>query len=169
MDEQHIPDPELNDEPDLADGLADVATPDEVPDFPLRDRTDADDLSTIDEILDPADLPDDDELVDPADLSYPGAAEDNPDRWREDPLINEDAPLTDPGTLSDQQLRDETAEERFDDGDSQVPPEVPTIGEAALDVDFDDPTSADEEDGSDDPAHLGGDPLADFDPEDREP
>ncbi|MBP3037616.1 hypothetical protein J2M53_15325 [Arthrobacter sp. zg-ZUI100] len=167
MDEQSIPDPELGDDPVLADGIADVATPDEVADVPLHDLMDADDLSNTDEIVDPADLPNTGEVLDPADLSYPGAAEDNPENWREDPLIDEE-PLNEPGMLSDQTLREETAEERFEDGDAQVPPEVPTIGEAALDVDFDDPASADEEDASDDPAHLGGDPLAAFDPEDRE-
>ncbi|WP_461169947.1 hypothetical protein [Arthrobacter sp. Z1-15] len=156
MDEQSIPDPELGSDPALADDIADVATPDEVADVPLEDLTDADDLSNVDE------------LIDPEDLNYPGAAEDNPDRWQEDPLVKEDPLLNEPGVLSDQTLRDETAEERFEDGQSQVPPEVPTIGEAASDVDFDDPVAADEEDGSDDPAHLGGDPLADFSPEDNE-
>lgn len=156
MDEQSIPDPELGTDPAVADDIADVVTPDEVAEVPLEDLTDADDLSNTDE------------MIDPEDLSYPGAAEDNPDRWQDDPLVNEEPLSDEPGALSDQTLRDETAEERFEEGDSQIPPEVPSIGEAALDVDFDDPTSADEEDASDDPAHLGGDPLADFDPEDRE-
>ena len=159
MDKQSIPDPEPGSESDLSDlsdDFADVVTPDEVAEVPLEDLADADDLSNVDEI------------TDPEDLSYPGAAEENPDRWQEDPLVNGEPLMNEPGTLSDQTLRDETAEERYEDGDSQVPPEVPTIGEAALDVDFDDPTAADEEDASDDPAHLGGDPLADFDPEDRE-
>ncbi|MET4060376.1 hypothetical protein ABIB35_001921 [Arthrobacter sp. UYP6] len=154
MDEQSIPDPELGDDPVLAD-VADVVTPDEVSEIPLNDLTDADDLSSVDEFLDPEGL------------GYPGAAEDNPERWQEDPLVNEEPLMGEPGTLSDQTLRDETAEERYEAGDSQIPPEVPTIGEAANDVDFDDPTAADEEDASDDPAHLGGDPLADFDPEER--
>lgn len=156
MTEQSIPDPELGDDPVLADDIADVVTPDEVSEVPLSDLTDVDDLSNADE------------LIDPEDLSYPGAAEDNPDRWQEDPLVNEEPLMGEPGTLSDQTLRDETERERYEAGDSQIPPEVPTIGEAASDVDFDDPISADEEDASDDPAHLGGNPLADFDPEERE-
>ncbi|MDN3483685.1 hypothetical protein QMA10_17395 [Arthrobacter sp. APC 3897] len=156
MDEQSIPDPELGDDPVLADDVADVVTPDEVSEVPLSDLTDADDLSSVKEFLDPEDL------------GYPGAAEDNPDRWQEDPLVNEEPLMGEPGELSDQTLRDGTAEERYEEGVSQVPPDVPTIGEAASDVDFDDPVAADEQDGSDDPAHLGGDPLADFDSEERE-
>ncbi|WP_104104813.1 hypothetical protein [Arthrobacter sp. 08Y14] len=156
MDEQSIPDPELGDDPVLADDIADVVTPDEVAEVPLSDMVDADDLSATDE------------FVDPEALSYPGAAEDNPDRWQEDPLLSGEASVDDPGMLSDQTLRDETAEERYEEGVSQIPPEVPTIGEAAADVDFDDPVATDEQDGSDDPAHLGGDPLADFDSEERE-
>ena len=156
MDEQSIPDPELDNDPVLDDDMSDVATPDEMAEMPLIDLTDADDLNAIDE------------LADPEVLSYPGAAEDNPDRWQEDPLVNEEPLAGDPGTLSDQTLRDETAEDRFAAGNSQIPPEVPTLGEAAGDVDFDDPTAADEEDGSDDPAHLGGAPLAGFNPGDPE-
>ncbi|WP_104162003.1 hypothetical protein [Arthrobacter sp. ZGTC212] len=156
MDEQSIPDPELGDDPVLADDIADVVTPDEVAEVPLTDMVDADDLSATDE------------FVDPEALSYPGAAEDNPDRWQEDPLLAGEPLANEPGLLSDQTLRDETAEERYEEGASQIPPEVPTIGEAAADVDFDDPVATDEQDGSDDPAHLGGDPLADFDSEERE-
>ncbi|KAD3456048.1 hypothetical protein GD627_15205 [Arthrobacter yangruifuii] len=148
MTEQSIPDPELGDDPVLADDVAAVATPDELT------------VVSEDELLEQ------DELVDAEDLSYPGAAEDNPDNWQDDPLIREEAPLNEPGELSDQVLRDETAEERFLTGDTQIPPEEPTIGEAANDVDFGDPAVGDDEDASDDPANRGGDPLADFNPED---
>ncbi|MCC3273617.1 hypothetical protein MUK71_01850 [Arthrobacter zhangbolii] len=148
MSEQSIPDPELGDDPVLADDVAAVATPDELT------------VVSEDELLEQ------DQLTDAEDLTYPGAAEDNPDNWQADPLIRGEAPLDEPGALSDQALREETAEERFLDGESQIPPEEPTIGEAASDVDFGDPTVGDEEDASDDPAHLGGNPLADFDPED---
>ncbi|MCC3276331.1 MULTISPECIES: hypothetical protein [unclassified Arthrobacter] len=149
MSEQSIPDPELGDDPVLADDVAAVATPDE--------------LSVVSE----DELLEQDELVDAEDLTYPGAAEDNPDNWQEDPLIRGEEPLNEPGELSDQTLRDETAEERFLTGADQVPPEEPTIGEAANDVDFGDPTVGDEEDASDDPSHRGGDPLADFNPEEQ--
>ena len=147
MSEQSsIPDPELGDDPVLADDVAAVATPDELT------------VVSEDELLKQ------DELVDAEDLTYPGAAEDNPDNWQEDPLVREEAPLDEPGELSDQTLRDETAGERFLDGDDQVPPEEPTIGEAANDVDFGDP---DADDASDDPAHRGGASLEDFDPEEQ--
>ncbi|MCC9205942.1 hypothetical protein [Arthrobacter sp. zg-Y769] len=148
MTEQSIPDPELGDDPVLADDVAAVATPDELT------------VVSEDELLEQ------DELVDAEDLTYPGAAEDNPDNWQEDPLIREEAPLNEPGELSDQTLRDDTAEERFLNGDTQIPPEAPTIGEAANDVDFGDPMAGEEEDASDDPAHRGGDPLAGFNPDD---
>lgn len=117
---------------------------------------------------------------------YPGAAEQNPDRWQEDPLIQDDTvsgeeedflsepALSDqpdsgrPGSgQSDQALRDETERARFEAGDEQVPPEEPTIGQAAADVDFGDTVSADELDSSDDPSHRGGDPLAKFRPQQR--
>ena len=154
MSEQSIPDPELGDDPVLADDVAQVVTPDEV------------------SVVSEEDLLTQDELTDAEDLSYPGAAEDNPDNWREDPLVNEEAPgeteeplLDEPGLLSDQTLRDDTADTRYLEGDTQIPPETPTIGQAADDVDFGDPAVGDEEDASDDPAHRGGDPLADFDPD----
>ena len=63
---------------------------------------------------------------------------------------------------TEQELEDATAEQRFDDGDEQIPPEEPTIGEALADVDFDqdddDPYGAD---GSDDPLNRGGGPEED--------
>ena len=150
MSEQSIPDPELGENPVLANDVADVATPDE--------------LSVVSE----EDLLEEAELTDAEDLSYPGAAEDNPENWRDDPLIKEEPLLDEPGVESDQTLRDETREERFLRGDTQIPPETPTIGEAADDVDFDDPTVADEDDASDDPLNRGGDSLAEFNAEDTE-
>lgn len=69
-------------------------------------------------------------------------------------------PAVDPE--SDQALRDETEEGRYEAGEEQVPPEVPTIGEAADDVDFGEEPVGEEADSSDDPANLGGSPLADF-------
>lgn len=141
--------PDHSDNPALADDLADVVTPDELS------------IVSGDELLD------EDELTDPEDLSYPGAAEDNPDSWQEDPLINEEPFAGQPGAESDQTLRDETQEERYEAGDSQIPPGEPTIGEAAADVDFGDPTGDPMTDGSDDPAHAGGDPLSAFNPDDE--
>jgi hypothetical protein len=100
---------------------------------------------------------------------YPTAAEVDPDNWQQDPLL-QDEPGVSPGRLeeSDQALRDETEEVRFLEGDEQVPPEEPTIGEAAADVDFGDPMSDAEVDASDDEANFGGSPLSQFDPEDLE-
>jgi hypothetical protein len=112
--------------------------------------------------------------------SYEDAAELNPDRWQEDPLLqdepgvggvgsgleanesgaeeNDVAGVGEEGILSDQTLRDETSEERFDHGDEQIPPGEPTMGVAAADVDFG-MMEDDDVDGSDDPANLGGSPL----------
>lgn len=101
--------------------------------------------------------------------SYPEAAENNPDSWREDPLLQDEPAagvVGEEGVQSDQTLRDETAEERFLEGAEQVPPEEPTIGEAAADVDFGDPMDESEVDASDDEANFGGSPLSQFEPED---
>lgn len=100
--------------------------------------------------------------------SYPGAAEENPDRWQEDPLLQGEVSGEEEDFLSDQTLRDETAEARFEAGDEQTPPYEPTIGEAASDVDFGDPMAAEEVDASDDQANFGGSPLSQFEPEDLE-
>lgn len=102
--------------------------------------------------------------------AYPGAAENNPDDWREDPLLQGE-PMADAGEegeLSDQTLRDGTEEGRYLDGAEQIPSEEPTIGEASADVDFGDPADGSEVDGSDDEANFGGSPLSQFDPEDLE-
>ncbi|MCC3283246.1 MULTISPECIES: hypothetical protein [Arthrobacter] len=141
--------PDHSDNPALADDLAEVVTPDEL------------------SVVSGEELLDEDELMDAEDLTYPGAAEDNPDAWQDDPLVNEEPLAGQPGEMSDQTLRDETREERYEEGDSQVPPEEPTIGEAARDVDFGDPTADPLDDGSDDPAHAGGDPLSSFNPDDE--
>ncbi len=99
---------------------------------------------------------------------YPTAAENNPEGWQQDPLLQDEPSATggEEGALSDQTLRDETAEERYLEGAEQVPPDAPTLGEAAADVDFGDPADDSEVDSSDDAAHLGGSPLGEFDPED---
>ncbi len=100
---------------------------------------------------------------------YPQAAENNPDNWDEDPLIRGEQGANDAGLPeSDQELRDETERERYRQGEEQVPPDEPTIGEAAEDVDFPqtgDP-DADAVDASDDPANMGGSPLSEFEPDD---
>lgn len=100
---------------------------------------------------------------------YPGAAENSPDNWRQDPLLQEEpgAESEDPGVESDQALRDETEEERYRNGDEQVPPEEPTIGEAAGDVDFGDPMDEKDVDASNDSANFGGSPLSQFESEDE--
>ncbi|NJC21289.1 hypothetical protein BJ994_000365 [Arthrobacter pigmenti] len=99
--------------------------------------------------------------------SYPTAAETDPDHWDQDPLLQDEPGVQGEGLEeSDQSLRDETEEERFRDGEEQVPPEEPTIGEAAADVDFGDAMTDQEVDASDDDANFGGSPLSQFEPED---
>ncbi len=101
--------------------------------------------------------------------SYPGAAENNPDRWQEDPLLQDEAVSgEEEDFLSDQTLRDETAEARYESGDEQVPPTVPTLGEAVADVDFGEDPTGREADASDDQENFGGSPLSEFDPDDME-
>lgn len=75
---------------------------------------------------------------------------------------------TEAGELSDQTLRDETAEERYRTGDDQVPPAEPTIGEATAEVDFGDAVEDEEVDSSDDPANAGGRPLSRYETEEPE-
>ncbi|WP_026532217.1 hypothetical protein [Arthrobacter sp. H41] len=99
---------------------------------------------------------------------YPEAAENNPDRWQEDPLLQDEpsvAPAGEEGTLSDQTLREETAESRYEQGEEQIPPDEPMLGEAAGDVDFG-MMEEDDVDASDDPANRGGAPLSHLDEED---
>ncbi|MFJ6001540.1 hypothetical protein [Arthrobacter sp. NPDC092385] len=110
--------------------------------------------------------------------AYEGAAENNPDRWQEDPLLQDEPGVTESGDdengvsaigeegyLSDQTLREETAEARYEHGDEQYPPEEPMLGEAAADVDFG-MMEDDEVDASDDPANRGGSPLSAMDEQD---
>ena len=97
---------------------------------------------------------------------YPTAAENDPDNWQQDPLLQDEPGAGTIAEESDQSLRDDTEEARFRDGEEQVPPEEPTIGEAASDVDFGDPMSSEEVDASDDEANFGGSPLSQFEPED---
>lgn len=143
MTEQNLPDEELTV----------VGGDPEIPD----EGVDAVDPGTLDNNLEAA--PD----------QYAEAAENNPDHWDEDPLIRGEQTSNGGGAPeSDQELRDETEEERYRDGDEQVPPEEPTIGEAAQDVDFPQTGEPDAEaaDASDDPANLGGSPLSEFEPDD---
>lgn len=101
--------------------------------------------------------------------SYPGAAENNPDRWQEDPLLQDEAVSgEEQDFLSDQTLRDESAEARYRSGDEQVPPDAPTLGEAAADVDFGENPTGLEADASDDEENFGGSPLSEFEPDDLE-
>ena len=101
--------------------------------------------------------------------NYPGAAENNPDRWQEDPLLQDEAVSgEEEDFLSDQTLRDETAEARYEAGDEQVPPGTPTLGEAVADVDFGENPVGAEAEGSDDTENFGGSPLSEFDPDDLE-
>ncbi|MHA7210332.1 hypothetical protein [Arthrobacter sp. MDT1-65] len=109
---------------------------------------------------------------------YEGAAENNPDRWQEDPLLQDEpgvtgtgsdengvAAIDEEGYLSDQTLREETSEVRFEHGDEQIPPGEPMLGVAAADVDFG-MMEDDEVDASDDPANRGGSPLSAMDEQD---
>jgi hypothetical protein len=110
--------------------------------------------------------------------AYADAAELNPDRWQEDPLLQDEpgvnesgddengvTAIGEEGVLSDQTLRDETAEARFEHGEEQIPPGEPMLGEAAADVDFG-MMEDDDVDASDDPANRGGSPLNAMDQED---
>ncbi len=131
--------------------------------IPGLDQDTADELDSRDaERLDPlkGNSPDD----------YPGAAENNPDNWRQDPLLQEEPGADSENTdvESDQALWDETEEERYRKGDEQVPPEEPTIGEAAADVDFGDPMDEDDVDASNDSTNFGGSPLSQFEQEDAQ-
>ncbi len=92
---------------------------------------------------------------------YPGAAESNPERWRDDPLIEGGEAAPD-GYRSEQYLEDQTDEARYESGEEQIPPDEPTIGEASEDVDFGETPTGDEADGSDDDANFGGSPLGQF-------
>ncbi|WP_028280247.1 hypothetical protein [Arthrobacter sp. H5] len=99
--------------------------------------------------------------------SYPQAAETNPDQWRQDPLLQDEPGAgSEPDPESDQAVRDRSEEDRYNDGEEQIPPDEPTMGEAASDVDFGDPMDDTEADASDDEANFGGSPLSQFEPDD---
>lgn len=100
--------------------------------------------------------------------SYPGAAENNPDRWQEDPLLQDEAVSgEEEDSLSDQTLRDEM-KATSDGAGNEIPAATPTLGEAVADVDFGENPTGPEAEGSDDAENFGGSPLSEFDPEDLE-
>jgi hypothetical protein len=100
--------------------------------------------------------------------SYPGAAENNPDRWQEDPLLQDEVSGEEEDFLSDQTLRDDMAATRDGAGNEQVPAATPTLGEAVADVDFGEDPTGREADASDDQENFGGSPLSEFEPDDLE-
>jgi hypothetical protein len=102
--------------------------------------------------------------------TYEGAAELDPDHWRDDPLIEgEDAEeseeparvdLDHPDVPSEQEERDEMEEDRYEQGEEQIPPYEPRMGEALADLDVpENHAFEDEIDSSNDSFHAGGDPL----------
>ncbi|MHA7295499.1 hypothetical protein [Arthrobacter sp. HLT1-21] len=109
--------------------------------------------------IDPAEPDDLDPMTVGQPDSYPGAAEDNPDQWRDDPLLQDEPAAAIPGEdpLSDQALREELADPAASG--------TPTLGEATADIDFGDPADESEIDSSDDSANLGGSPLGQTDPD----
>ena len=97
-----------------------------------------------------------------------GAAEVDPDHWRDDPLIEEagaeegEEPdrvdLDHPDVPSEQEERDEMARSRYEQGEEQIPPEEPTMGEALADLDVpENHAFEDEIDSSNDSFHGGAD------------
>ncbi|HEV7169190.1 MAG TPA: hypothetical protein VGN49_14640 [Micrococcaceae bacterium] len=188
MTEQNLPDPDLRvvgEDHAIPDRDADAVSPDVLDtnsagvmdtesvdgDEVLGDLTDTDVTGTDDQDaqtraeLDSRDA----ERLDPLEVGlsddYPGAAENDPDNWRQDPLLQEEpgrVASDEPGVESDQTLRDETEEERYRNGDEQIPPDEPTIGEAAGDLDFGDPMDDEDTDASNDSANFGGSPLSQF-------
>lgn len=97
--------------------------------------------------------------------SYPGAAENNPDRWQEDPLLQGEVSGEEEDFLSDQTLRDDMKATRDGAGD-ELPAVTPTLGEAVADVDFGEDPTGSEADASDDRENFGGSPLSEFEPDD---
>ncbi|MET1087347.1 MAG: hypothetical protein ABWY04_09550 [Arthrobacter sp.] len=97
--------------------------------------------------------------------SYPGAAEDNPDRWQEDPLLQDEVSGEEEDFLGDQTFRDDM--KATADGD-ELPSATPTLGEAVADVDFGEDPTGREADASDDQENFGGSPLSEFEPDDLE-
>lgn len=100
--------------------------------------------------------------------SYPGAAENNPDRWQEDPLLQDEAVSgEEEDFISDQTFRDESVQSRSE-AEGQGVPVTPTLGEAVADVDFGEEPTGVEADASDDEENFGGSPLSEFEPDDLE-
>jgi hypothetical protein len=100
--------------------------------------------------------------------SYPGAAENNPDRWQEDPLLQDEAVSgEEEDFISQQTFRDESAQARSE-GHGQDASVTPTLGEAVADVDFGEEPTGVEADASDDEENFGGSPLSEFEPDDLE-
>ncbi|MDT0194034.1 hypothetical protein Q9R30_01520 [Arthrobacter sp. AB6] len=101
--------------------------------------------------------------------SYPGAAENNPDRWQEDPLLqDEEVSGEEEDFISDRAFRDGSAQARNAADESQEAPIAPTLGEAVADVDFGEHPDGPEAEGSDDTENFGGSPLSEFEPDDLE-
>jgi hypothetical protein len=100
--------------------------------------------------------------------TYPGAAENNPDRWQEDPLIQDEAVSgEEEDFISEQTFRDESAQSRSE-AEGQAASATPTLGEAVADVDFGEEPTGLEADASDDEENFGGSPLSEFEPDDLE-
>ena len=100
--------------------------------------------------------------------TYPGAAENNPDRWQEDPLIQDEAVSgEEEDFISEQTFRDESAQARSE-VEGQAASATPTLGEAVADVDFGEEPTGLEADASDDEENFGGSPLSEFEPDDLE-
>ena len=100
--------------------------------------------------------------------TYPGAAENNPDRWQEDPLIQDEAVSgEEEDFISEQTFRDESAQSRLE-AEGQDASATPTLGEAVADVDFGEEPTGLEADASDDEENFGGSPLSEFEPDDLE-
>jgi hypothetical protein len=100
--------------------------------------------------------------------TYPGAAENNPDRWQEDPLIQDEAVSgEEEDFISEQAFRDESAQSRSE-AEGQAASATPTLGEAVADVDFGEEPTGLEADASDDEENFGGSPLSEFEPDDLE-
>jgi hypothetical protein len=101
--------------------------------------------------------------------SYPGAAENNPDRWQEDPLLQDEAVSgEEEDFISEQVFRDESAQARSAADNRPDVPVAPTLGEAVADVDFGENPGGPESEGSDDTENFGGSPLSEFEPDDLE-
>jgi hypothetical protein len=100
--------------------------------------------------------------------TYPGAAENNPDRWQEDPLIQDEAVSgEEEDFITEQTFRDESAQARSE-AEGQAASATPTLGEAVADVDFGEEPTGLEADASDDEENFGGSPLSEFEPDDLE-